>query len=42
MKRAGLKCKPSKCDFLRVSIEYLGKMVDRHGVRLDPDAVEAV
>ena len=42
MKRAGLKCKPSKCEILRDSIKYLGRMVDRHGVRPDPDAVEAV
>ena len=42
MKRAGVKCKPSKCGILRDSIKYLGRMVDRHGVRLDPEAVEAV
>ena len=42
MKRAGLKCKPSKCEILRDSIEYLGSMVNRHGVRPDPEAVEAV
>ena len=33
MKRAGLNCKPSKCEILRDSIKYLGRMVDRHGVR---------
>ena len=27
---------------LKDSIEYLGRMVDRHGIRPDPDAVEAV
>ena len=42
MKRAGLKCKPSKCGILRDSIKDLGRMVIRHGVRPDPDAVEAV
>ena len=42
MKRAGLKCKQSKCEILRDSIKYLGRMVDRHGVRPDPEAVEAV
>ena len=42
MKRADLKCKPSKCEILRDSINYLGRRVDRHGVRLDPEAVEAV
>ena len=42
MKRAGLKCKPSKCEILRDSIKYLAGMVDRHGGRPDPEAVEAV
>ena len=41
-KRAGLKCKPSNCEILRDSIKYLGRMVDRHGVRPDPEAKEAV
>ena len=39
MKRAGLKCKPSKCEILRDSIEFLGRTVNRHGVRPDPEAV---
>ena len=39
---AGLKCKPSKCEILRDSIKYLGLLVDKHGVRPDPEAVEAV
>ena len=42
MKRSGLKCKPSKCEILKDSINYLGRIVDRHGIRPDPDAVEAV
>ena len=42
MKRAGWKCKASKCEILRDSIKYLGRMEDRHGVRPDPEAVEAV
>ena len=29
MKRAGLKRKPSKCEILRDSIKYLGRMMDR-------------
>ena len=41
MKRAGLKCKPSKCEILTCE-KFLGRMVDRHGVRPDPEAVEAV
>ena len=42
MKQAGLKCKPSKCEILRDSIKYLGRLVDKHGVRPDPEAVKAV
>ena len=42
MKRAVLKYKPSKCEILMDSIKYLGRMVDSHAVRPDPDAVEAV
>ena len=41
MKQAGLKCKPTKCEILRDSIKYLGRLGDKHGVRLDPEAVEA-
>ena len=42
MRRSGLKCKPPKCEILKDSIKYLVRMVDRHGIRPDPDAVEAV
>ena len=42
MKRAGLKRKPSKCEILRDSIKYLGRMVDRHGVRPELEAVEVL
>ena len=42
MKRSELKCKLSKCETLKDSIKYLGRIVDRHGIRPDPDAVEAV
>ena len=42
LRQAGLKCKPSKCEILRDSMKYLGRLVDKHGVRPDPAAVEAV
>ena len=42
LKQAGLKCKLSKCEILRHSIKYLGRLVDKHGVRPDPEAVEVV
>ena len=42
MKPAGPNYKPSKCDILRDSIKYLGRLVAKHGVRPDPEAVKAV
>ena len=42
MKHAGLKCKLSKCEILGDSIKYLSRLVDKHGERPDPEAVEAV
>ena len=42
MKKAGLRCKPSKCEILRDSLKFLGRLVDKHGVRSDPEAVEVV
>ena len=42
MKRACLKCTPSKCEILRDSMKYLGRMVDRRGKRPDPEAKEDV
>ena len=42
LKRSGLKCKPSKCEILKDSIKYLGRMVDKHGIRPDSYALEAV
>ena len=42
IKQARLKCKPSKCEILSDSIRYLGRLVDKHGVRPDPEVVEAV
>ena len=38
MKRADLKCKPSKCRILRDSIKYKGIIMDKHGVRPNRDA----
>ena len=42
MKQADLKCKPSQCEILRDSIKYLGRLVNKHGVRPDTEVVEAV
>ena len=42
LRQTGLKCKPSKCEFLKCSIKYLGRVVDKEGVRPDPDSVETI
>ena len=39
---ARLKCKLSKCEILKDSTKDLRRMVDKHAIRSDPDAVEAV
>ena len=42
-KQAGLKAgrKPLKCEIPRDSIKSLGRLVDKQGVRPDPEAVES-
>ena len=39
---AKLKLKPSKCSLLQSEVKYLGHVVSKHGVKTDPEKVEAV
>ena len=39
---AGLKLKPSKCEFLRTKISYLGHIVSKDGIETHPKKVEAI
>ena len=42
LKKAGLKLKPSKCHFLRESVEYLGHLITPQGLKPNPEQVKAV
>jgi len=38
----GLKLKPSKCNFFREKLKYLGFIVSENGVEADPDKIQSV
>lgn len=38
----GIKCKKSKCDFIKEKIEYLGRQISANGILPDEDGVRAV
>ena len=40
--KAGLKLKPSKCEFFKPRITYLGHIVSAAGIETDPKKIEAV
>ena len=42
LKAPGLKLKPSKCDFFKKEIKYLGHVVSEQGVSTDPGKMKAV
>ena len=39
---AGLKLKPSKCEFFRTKISYLGHIVSKDGIETHPKKVDAI
>ena len=39
---AGLKLKPSKCEFFRTSLSYLGHGVSKNGMEMDKKKIEAI
>ncbi len=42
LRRAGLKLKPQKCQFLRKEVPYLGYVVSAEGLATDPQKTEAI
>ena len=40
--KAGLKLKPSKCEFFCSSLKYLGHIVSKEGIAKDPRKIEAI
>ena len=40
--KAGLKLKPSKCEFFRSSLKYLGHIVSIDGIATDPKKIKAI
>ena len=40
--KAGLKLKPSKCELFQKSLKYLGHVVSRTGIAMDPKKIEAI
>ena len=42
LRRANLKCKPSKCNFCQDSVKFLGHIVSSAGIHTDPKKIEAV
>ena len=42
LSKAGLKLKPSKCEFFRSEITYLGHIVSNEGIAMDPKKIKAI
>ena len=42
IKNAGLKLKPSKCEFLKQKVKFLGHVVSEEGISTDPEKISAV
>jgi hypothetical protein len=42
LSKAGLKVKPSKCDFFKNEVLYLGHVISDKGVKPNPSAIDSV
>ena len=39
---AGLRLKPSKCEFFKPRVTYLGHIVSKNSIETDPKKIEAI
>ena len=39
---AGLRLKPSKCEFFKSRVAYLGHIVSKNGIETDPKKIDAI
>ena len=42
LREANLRCKPSKCEFAKTTISYLGHVVSENGITPDPEKVAVI
>lgn len=42
LRQANLTLQPDKCEFFKKEVGYLGHVINRDGLKLDPKKVEAV
>ncbi len=42
LNRRNLRLKPEKCEFHREKVDFLGFVVERHGIRMNPKKVKTV
>ena len=42
LRQVGLKLQPNKCEYLRPELEYLGHLITKDGVKLNPEKIEAI
>jgi hypothetical protein len=42
LQKHGLHLKPEKCEFFRTEVKYLGLIIGREGIKMDPEKVRAV